>query len=115
MKTWFIFSREGASAGGKWTRASADVSEANGTLRRFLVEAGVRQEQADRVGTHGCKATALSWCAKAGVKSEHRRLLGGHARPKERQVLEYSRDSLAAPLLELERIFASIRVGLLRP
>ena len=94
-----------------WTRASADIAEANATLLEFLIERGLGAAEASECGTHSCKATLLSWCAKGGVKSEHRRLLGGHARPKERQVLEYSRDDLAAPLLQLDLLLTKIRDG----
>eukprot|EP00972_Heterocapsa_arctica_P075691 11164176-Heterocapsa_arctica.AAC.1 len=45
--------------------------------------------------SHSCKATALSWAAKAGLRPGSRRLLGGHAKPKDLSMLEYSRDALA--------------------
>ena len=65
-----------------WTHASADIAEANTILRQILMRYGLGAVEAAGFGTHSCKATVLSWCAKAGLKSEHRRLLGGHARPE---------------------------------
>ena len=94
-----------------WSKASTDVTEAGVVLRTLLETAGLSAEEAKSYSTHSCKATMLSWCAKAGVRSEHRRLLGGHSRPKERMVLEYSRDSLASPLLSLSSVLAQIRGG----
>eukprot|EP00972_Heterocapsa_arctica_P078118 11521972-Heterocapsa_arctica.AAC.1 len=41
--------------------------------------------------SHSCKATALSWAAKAGLRPGSSRLLGGHAKPKDLSMLEYSR------------------------
>ena len=57
----------------------------------------------DKVGvvansSHSSKATMLSWPAKSGAKMEGRRLLGGHAKPGQKVLLEYSRDALAGPL-----------------
>ena len=49
------------------------------------------------------------------MKGELRRILGGHARPKEQMVLEYSRDSLAAPLAALDRVLLQIRRGKFDP
>ena len=49
--------------------------------------------------------------AKAGLHRDDRRSLGGHAPPNDRSVDVYSRDSLAAPLLELAKLLAEIRSG----
>jgi hypothetical protein len=66
-------------------------------------------------GTHSAKATLLSWLAKAGVGMAARRLLGGHAKPGDRSALEYSRDALAGPLRELEKITTLVRMGQFNP
>ena len=66
-------------------------------------------------GTHSCKATLLSWCAKAGVNHTSRRLLGGHAKPKDTSVLEYSRDALAGPLRDLGRVLDLVRSKRFQP
>ena len=65
--------------------------------------------------SHSCKATALSWLAKAGAKMEHRRLLGGHAKPGEKVPLVYSRDALAGPLRTLENVISAIVRGHFAP
>ena len=98
-----------------WSRASADLAEANGVLRSWLVRFGVADSAVALHGTHACKARLLTWCAKAGLKSEHRRLLGGHAKPKEKMVLEYSRDALAGPLLSLVGVLGEVRAGVFNP
>ena len=103
-----------ARARGEWTRASPDIAEANAMLRSFIGEC-VQEPAGGRFGTHSCKATLLSWAAKAGVKGESRRILGGHARPKDQMVLEYSRDSLAEPLVAIGRVLAQIRCGRFDP
>ena len=72
-------------------------------------------EQAEAYGTHSCKATTLSWCAKAGLSRATRRLLGAHCNVQDRSMLEYSRDALAGPMLELSRLFAKIRAKKFMP
>jgi len=49
------------------------------------------------------------------MRGELRRLLGGHAEPKERMVLEYSRDALAPALHALTLLLADIKVGRFNP
>ena len=68
-----------------------------------------------KVSAHSLKATTLSWAAKAGLGHGTRRLLGHHAAPKDRSMLTYSRDALAAPLRELDRVYELIRSGSFRP
>ena len=46
---------------------------------------------------YGLKATLLSWSAEAGLPKSDRRILGGHVKPGDRSVLDYSRAELAAP------------------
>ena len=103
-----------ARARGGWTRASPDIAEANAMLRAFIAEHAPTQS-GGKFGTHSCKATLLSWSAKSGMKGELRRILCGHAKPKEQMVLEYSRDSLAAPLAALDRVMLQIRSGKFDP
>jgi len=104
-----------ARSGGAWTTASAEVAEASAVLKALLRKVGVTDAAVDRQGAHACKATLLSWGAKAGIKSEFRRLLGGHARPKERMVLEYSRDALAGPLVAMAAVLFDIKCGAFDP
>jgi len=51
--------------------------EAGGVwLRPLLTQVGASKEQVAHYGTHRCKATTLSWLAKAGVDLQTRALLG---------------------------------------
>ena len=60
------------------------------------------------------KATALSWCAKAGLSKDVRLVFGHHTSGKKSAEC-YSRDLLAAPLRELESIITQVRTGALLP
>eukprot|EP00971_Amphidinium_carterae_P306062 6082465-Amphidinium_carterae.2 len=63
---------------------------------------------------HGLKATTgvttLSWCAKAGVALEHRRVLGYRSKSDERMLHLY----VSCTLREYDRILAEFRRGRLR-
>jgi hypothetical protein len=67
------------------------------------------------VGTHSLKATTLSWCAKRGVSPSHRKILGYHLDKEEVSMATYSRDVVAAPLRELERVLGQVRRGSFMP
>ena len=54
------------------------------------------------LGTHSCKATALSWAAKFGLDSATRRTLGYHSSKEDRMTHVYSRDAIAAPVREVK-------------
>ena len=69
----------------------------------------------ENIGTHSLKATTLAWAAKAGLSLSTRRLLGQHALPHDKSVLEYSRDELAEPLRQMKELLAHIRSGRFRP
>jgi hypothetical protein len=47
--------------------------------------------------------------AKAGIQKAHRRLLGGHMKPGDRSMAEYSRDELAEPLRHLSQTLKWVR------
>ena len=68
------------------------------------------QEELANIGAHSLKCTVLSWCAKTGIKSHSRRLLGYHIAPGDRALEAYSRDSLAGPLRALADVIAQVRV-----
>ncbi len=93
--------------------ASCRIATADGIMwmREVLADAGVSLEEAAAYGTHSCKATLLSWAAKAGMEKSDRRLLGGHAAQKDRSVLEYSRDALSSPLHKLGLLLDRIALG----
>ena len=98
-----------------WNRVPLKASDAGDWLRKILHVAGVPWESLDNTGTHSLKATCLSWCAKFGVLPEHRRHLGYHTGPGESTMLLYSRDAVAQPLRDLERVLGSIRSQRFKP
>ena len=95
--------------GGGWSLAKLSTSEASvwlcEVLRKYSLSPGVL----DNVGAHSLKATALSWLAKFMAPEKVRRLMGYHVKPKDKTVLIYSRDALAAGLQVLTNIITSIR------
>ena len=60
-------------------------------------------------------ATLLSWASKFGLAKATRRSLGYHAEPGDKAVETYSRDALATPLRELDRVLDAVRRGSFRP
>ena len=97
---------------GSFVREAITTSEGGRWLRTVAQKIGISLENK---GTHSCKATFLSWCAKAGVSHTSRRLLGGHAKPKDTSILEYSRDALAGPLRDLGRVLDLVRSKRFQP
>jgi len=84
-------------------------------IRAILLDAQFGAESLLGVSSHSAKATLLSWLAKAGLKLEDRRLLGGHAKPGQLVPLEYSRDALSGPLWRLKRVTSAVSAGIFRP
>ena len=80
-------------------------------VRRLLRATGAPDALLRDKTSHSLKATCLSWAAKAGLPLATRRVLGGHARPGDISVLEYSRDALSGPLRELDGVLAKISAG----
>ena len=91
-----------AEAGGVW-------------LRSLLTTAGASKEQVAHYGAHSCKATTLSWLAKAGVDLPTRALLGYHSVGKSSTALIYGRDNMAAPLRVLEEWVNKVALGTFKP
>ena len=92
-----------------WSFGAGRMPTAGGgqMIKKILGDVGT--DDLGSYGTHSCKATLLSWAAKAGLSHDSRRLLGGHAAPGDRSVLQYSRDAMAAPMAELEGLLAKVR------
>ena len=103
------------AAGGGFTQSKMGAADLTVWCRELLVRAGLDLEEAAIYTGHSGRATGLSWCAKAGVRREHRRLLGGHAKSGDLNVLEYSRDALEIPLKKLARVYRLIRTQVFRP
>lgn len=66
-------------------------------------------------GSHSARVTLLSWAAKFGLRNQVRRVLGGHAKPKDTSVLEYSRDAVAMAMRKLRKVELQIVSGAFRP
>ena len=92
---------------GLFTKAKRSTSAVTELAREVLVSAGVPVDEC-RYTSHSGKATCRSWAAKFGLNHGCRRLLGGHAKPKDLSVLEYSRDCLGPAVIELQKILDSI-------
>ena len=104
--------RMARGAGGHWVaRVPATATEIGSDFRRILRQCGMEDDDLEGITSHSCKATLLSWAAKAGMKLEDRRLLRGHAKPGQKVPLEYSRDALAGPLERMRHVLGEIRAG----
>jgi len=98
---------------GRFTRELRSTAAMSAIMRELLRSAGV--PEAEKYTSHGCKATCLSWAAKFGLKHGSRRLLGGHAKPKDLSMLEYSRDAIAPALRELRTVYDAVHDGSFDP
>ena len=96
---------------GKWLNRPPTHQELTNKLRHLLTMQGVDPIRAAVITPHGLKATVLSWCAKANVKQEVRRVLGYHAQKGEKMMHTYARDSQSGPLRELNKLLACVRSG----
>ena len=94
---------------GSFGKAPLNCSDASKWLRDVLILTGSSKSEVSNVSTHSLKATTLSWCSKAGVSEERRRLLGYHTQPGSVALLHYSRDALSGPLRALEHVMELIR------
>ena len=90
---------------GDWCKRPVSAGEASAWIREILRALGF---DASDLGSHSCKATCLSWCARAGVSHPTRLLLGYHVYGTSKTMLHYSRDALSGPLRVLNRVLAAI-------
>ena len=91
------------ASGGGWTKVPLKVGTA-GLWLRSLIPPTQQQAQEVKVATHSCKCTALSWLSKHGESASVRRTLGYHVPRKDKSLIIYSRDALAAPLRVLDSV-----------
>ena len=101
------------AVGGGWSRIPLSVTAAAGWLRALIQ--GIEPEGDVKVGTHSCKASLLSMCAKYNMSGHSRRILGYHCGTKETSMLIYSRDASAGPLRDLCGMLQMIKEGKFRP
>ena len=92
--------------GGGWSRMPLAVGPAADWLRSLLQ---IESSAVDRVATHSCKATLLSFASKFGMDHGSRRLLGYHTPTKDKSLLTYSRDSMSGPLRKLTGMIVAIK------
>ena len=100
---------------GTFAVARIQPGSATQWLRHLLLKLGVEASQLRNVGSHSCKTTLLSVAAKGGLSRDDRRTLGTHAVPGDSSVDCYSRDNLAAPLLNLAVLLRHVREGRFAP
>ena len=94
---------------GAFSLSHLTSSDASKWLRDVLSATGSANSELNGISTHSLKATTLSWCSKAGVSEERRRLLGYRTQPGSIALLHYSRDALSGPLRALEHVLSLIR------
>lgn len=93
--------------GGGWANVPLSATSAAIWLKSLLQ--GSTGPDVALLGTHSMKCTLLSWTAKFGLDAAVRRALGYHTSQADRSVNIYARDSMAAPLRELQRVIDAIR------
>lgn len=101
--------------GGGFSDARATAEDMTVWMRELLIRGGLSKKEAATYTSRSCRATALSWAAKAAIPKSDRRLLGYHAKKGDTTMLEYSRDALAGPLRQLEQVYLDIRHGRFQP
>ena len=104
------------AANGTLLQCNLSSTTATKWLRALLAKAGKdKPEDLYKISSHSCKATCLSWAAKAAVNQLDRTLLGYHSLGSNVSTLTYSRDSLSGPLRELTKVLKNIKSGKFKP
>ena len=83
----------------QWSARPLTSTEITAMLRSLL---GVFDDP--RLTSRSLKTTCLSWCAKADVSREHRRILGRHTSAVVDADSIYSRDLMYGPVVALEKV-----------
>jgi hypothetical protein len=97
---------------GLFGKVPMPASPASVYYREILHKLGLETEHAS---THCFKALYLSWAAKFNVDYDSRAVLGYHALPFRASTYCYSRDNLAGPLLELQKVLDAVVEGKFEP
>ena len=103
------------SSSGGWSTAPLSTAEFGIILKGLLVDGNFPRDAISNIGAQSCKATALSWAAKAAVPRDDRRALGYHIKQGDRTMEAYSRDAMAGSLRCLVQVLADIRGGRFAP
>ena len=85
-----------------------------GAWMRKLLKGTAEVDPNERISSHSCKATILSYAAKRGIDVPDRLQLGYHT-GQFRMSMVYSRDGASASLLILEKLLSEIRHKLFLP
>ena len=96
------------SSGG-WGNVPPSASVGASWLRGLLQKQGFSYDDVSPIGTHSCKATGLSWAAKYGLSPSVKRALGYHTAKEDRISHVYSRDAIASPIRDFEKVLEEIR------
>ena len=86
---------------GGWMPRRISTGEISLWLRDILVSQGLELESVQRLTSHSLKTTILSWCAKFGMDTPTRRIVGHHVDPESRSALTYSRGALIAAHIKI--------------
>lgn len=97
---------------GGFCKRALTAGEASAWLREICMFHGL---PCAGLSSQGCKATLLSWCAKAGVEPGVRLTLGYHVGASSNTLLHYSRDAQAGPLAQLNSVIRDVVLGRFRP
>ena len=92
----------------KWLQTPLSAEAGAMWLRALLTGCGAGADEVNKYGTHSCKATTLSWAAKAGMDRVTRATLGYHSKGRDGTELVYGRDNVAGPLRLLEELIGKI-------
>ena len=65
--------------------------------------------------SHPLQRTCLTWCAKFGISTDSRRILGHHADPHTKSVVCYSRDAIGPEVFKLLGVLRAIGQGTFHP
>ncbi|CAK9079757.1 ABC transporter C family member 8 (ABC transporter ABCC.8), partial [Durusdinium trenchii] len=90
---------------------SAEVSD---RLRSILAK-GFEADALERITSHSLKTTLLAYCNMFGVSLEQSELLGYHVNKEHQSALNYTRDSLCAPIRALIDVMRAVHVGAFVP
>ena len=90
---------------GTWGKVPLSCEAAGDWLRGLVKE---KPGGKVRIATHSCKSSILSMAAKFGLEPSTRRYLGYHSSGRDRSMLIYSRDAMAHPVREMERMIEAI-------
>ena len=93
---------------GSWTDRYLTSSELNGFIKCFFKSQGMLRE-GDKITSHSCKATAISWAAKFGIDPDTRAVLARHAVATKTPTALYSRDLISAAVRKFSEVIDQIR------